>query len=358
MYIREVKVRGRNNQYIVHRLVEAYRNSENLPRQRVILNLGKTEVPKNRWKELAFLLKQRCCGQEVLTSLSPELEKTANDLYARSSFNQAKPKAEAQVVEQRDLETVDLNSIQVSESRSLGPELAAMKMWNDLELSDILSQNGLTVHQISLAQVLVFGKLIEPGSELATWGWFNERTALGEMTPADIRGLGKDSFYETGDLLYSIKDNIEQALYRKETSLFNLKRRLFLFDLTNVFFEGNGLKNEQAERGKSKEHRTDCPLVSLALLIDNAGFPVFSKILPGNQSEPAPLKDVFEQLDSEMQQLTLDQRPTLIMDRGIATSANLALIKAAHYEYTVIERAPKEKEYGAEYRQLKGLLDK
>lgn len=358
MFIREVKTRSKGIEYKVHRLIEAYRNSENLPRQRVIMNLGRIDVPKNRWKELAFLLEQRYCGQEVLASLSPELEKAANDLYARSSFNQAKPKAEAQVVEQRDLETVDMNSIQVSESRSLGPELAVTKAWNDLELSDVLRQNGLTDRQISLSQALVFGKLIEPGSELATWGWFNERTALGEMMSEDIRGLGKDSFYETGDLLYSIKDNIEQALYQKETSLFNLNRRLFLFDLTNVFFEGNGLKNEQAERGKSKEHRADCPLVSLALLVDNAGFPVFSKILPGNQSEPATLKDVLEQLDSEMQQLTLDQRPTLIMDRGIATSANLALIKEAHYEYTVIERAPTEKEYGVEYKELKGLLDK
>jgi transposase len=358
MYIREVKVRSKGIEYTVHRLVEAYRNSENLPRQRVILNLGKIDVPKNRWKELAFLLEQRYCGQEVLMSLSPELEKTASDLYARSSFNQAKPKAEEQVMEQRDLETVDIQSIQVSESRSLGPELAVLKMWNDLELGEILRQNGLTDRQISLAQALIFGKLISPSSELATWGWFNERTALCEMTPADIRGLGKDSFYETGDLLYSLKDNIEQALYQKETSLFNLNRRLFLFDLTNVFFEGNGLKNEQAERGKSKENRTDCPLVSLALLVDNAGFPVFSKILPGNQSEPATLKDVLEQLEGEMKQLSLGQRPTLIMDRGIATSANLKLIRESNYEYTVIERAPTEKEYGVEYKELKDLLDK
>lgn len=358
MFIREVKTRSKGIEYTVHRLIEAYRNSDNLPRQRVIMNLGKIEVPKNRWKELAFLLEQRYRGQDVLTSLSPDLEKTANDLYARASFFQAKPMAEEQIVEQRDLETVDLKSIQVSESRSLGPELAIMKMWNDLELSDILRHNGLTDRQIALSQALVFGKLVAPSSELATWGWFNERTALGEMTSVDIRGLGKDSFYETGDLLYAIKDNIEQALYQKETSLFNLNRRLFLFDLTNVFFEGNGLKNEQAQRGKSKENRTDCPLVSLALLVDNAGFPVFSKILPGNQSEPATLKDVLEQLAGEMHQLMLGQRPTLIMDRGIATSANLALIKAAKYEYTVIERAPTEKEYGAEYKELKDLLDK
>ena len=198
------------------------------------------------------------------------------------------------------MKTLDINSMQVSEARSVGPELAVTKMWNDLELSDILRHNGLMDRQISLAQVLVFGKLIVLGSELSTFGWFNEITALGEMTPADIRGLGKDSFYETG-LLYSIKDNIEQALYQKETSLFNLNRRLFLFDLTNVFFEGNGLKNEQAERGKYKENRTDCPLVSLALLVENAGFPVFSKILPGNQSEPATLKDVLECPESHRQ---------------------------------------------------------
>ena len=83
-----------------------------------------------------------------------------------------------------------------------------------------------------------------------------------------------------------------------------------------MFFEGNGLKNDQTERGKSKKNRTDCPLVSRALFVDNAGFPAYSKILPGNQSEPATLKDVLEQLEGEMRQLTLGQRPTLIMDRG------------------------------------------
>lgn len=358
MFIREVKVRGRTKEYsIIHRLVESYRNSEGEVRQRVILNLGTIDIPKSRWKELAFLLEQRYKGQEVFDSLSPDLEKAADNLYARAEYYKAKPEVEKKIKDQRELETVDIQSLQVSESRSLGPELAVRKMWDDLGLTDILQDNGLTNRQISVAQALVFGKLIAPGSELATWGWFNERTSLGEMTPEDIRGLGKDSFYETGDLLFSLKDKIENALCQRETSLFNLDRRLFLFDLTNVFFEGNGLKNELGFRGKSKDKRSDCPLVSLALLVDNAGFPIYSRILPGNQSEPATLQDVLEQLKGELKQCALDKQPTLIMDRGIATSANIALIKAWGYSYTVIERAPTEREYGAEYEELKGLLD-
>ena len=67
--LREVKVRGRTKEYrIVHRLVESYRNSESKVCQRVIMNLGIIDIPKSRWKELAFLLEQRYKGQEVFAS--------------------------------------------------------------------------------------------------------------------------------------------------------------------------------------------------------------------------------------------------------------------------------------------------
>lgn len=56
MYIREVKTKSKDKTYTVHRLVEAYKTKDGKPRQRVILHLGTLDVPKNRWKELAFLL--------------------------------------------------------------------------------------------------------------------------------------------------------------------------------------------------------------------------------------------------------------------------------------------------------------
>lgn len=342
----------------MYRLVEAYRNENGDPRQRTIMHLGTIDLPENRWKELAFLLEQRYLGQMSFTSRSPDLEQMADDLFARAEFAQARPAAEQKAKDERDLATVDLNSVRIGQSRSLGPELAVQAVWDDLGLADLLRQNHFSERQISVAQALVFGKLIEPGSELSTWRWFQEKTALVEMTPEDIRGLGKDSFYEVGDLLFEIKEALELALYNKETELFRLGRRLFLFDLTNTYFEGNGLKNSLAHRAKSKEKRLDCPLVSLALLVDDQGFPVYSRILKGNQSEPETLSAVLEDLKSKTELRLDQQKPILIMDRGIATTENLRLIRQKQYDYTVIERAPTEKDYEEEYRELKGLLDR
>jgi len=362
MFIREVNTREKRGKkgeyYTVHRLVESYRNEEGKPRQRTILHLGTIDLPENRWKELAFLLEQRYLGQMSFTSRSPDLEQMADDLFARAEFAQARPAAEQKAKDERDLVTVDLNSVRTSQSRSLGPELAVQAVWDDLGLADLLRQNRFSERQVSVAQALVFGKLIEPGSELSTWRWFQDKTALVEMTPEDISELGKDSFYEVGDLLFEIKEALELALYQKETNLFRLGRRLFLFDLTNTYFEGNGLNNSLAHRAKSKENRQDCPLVSLALLVDDQGFPVYSRILKGNQSEPETLGAVLEDLESKTE-LRLDkQMPVMVMDRGIATTDNLKLIRQKQYAYTVIERAPTEKDYEEQYRELKSLLDR
>jgi hypothetical protein len=45
------------------------------------------------------------------------------------------------------------------------------------------------------------------------------------------------------------------------------------------------LSNPKAQRGHSKEKRSDCKLLTLALIIDEQGFPKYSKLYPGNQSD-------------------------------------------------------------------------
>lgn len=116
------------------------------------------------------------------------------------------------------------------------------------------------------------------------------------MTPVDLTDTGKDLFYETGNLLFKHKDEIERALFLKEECEFSLKKRVFLYDLTNTYFEGSAKRNKKAKLGHSKEKRTDCPLVTLALVVDEHGFPVFSQIYDGGQSEPITLADVLKKL--------------------------------------------------------------
>ncbi len=356
MYIRLVKTKLKGKEYQTCRLVESYKTKEGKPRQRIILHLGNIEVPNNRWKELAYLLEQRISGQTSFNSLTPELDIVADQLFARARFAKVKPQAQEQAELERDLVRVDLNSITTTDSRSLGAELIAENMWDSLGFEDILSKCGIKKNQLSVAKALIIGRLINPSSELQTWKWFKSRTALIEMMPTNIDGIGKDIFYETADSLYNQKDNIELALYNKETKLFSLERKLFLFDLTNTYFEGSAKGNGIAKYGKSKEKRMDCPLVALALVVDAAGFPVYSRIYEGNQSEPKTLADVLTEI-KKLNELFLDgNKPIIIMDRGIATTDNIALLKDGGYLYTVIERSPKEKEYQAEYKELKDLL--
>ena len=314
------------------------------------------DLPKACWKELAFILEQKITGQDTFIPSDPALLQLAESLYAAADFHQKKASSKVQAAEQQDVVAVDLNSVQMTESRGIGAELVAREMWDRLELTPILEGCGFSEKELAVAQALILGRLIHPASELATHRWFNEQSALSEMMTYDILGLGKDSYYALGDRLFESGPAIEQALYNKETTLFSLDRKLFLFDLTNTYLEGSGADNELARYGVSKEKRRDCPLISLALMVDGQGFPVYSRILKGNQSEPETLKDVLDELKERNPPTLLDTKPTLIMDRGIATRDNLALIKGYGYIDTVIERSPRAKDYVSEFADLKRIL--
>lgn len=357
MYIRAVKTRSKGKEYTVHRLVESYKTQEGKVKQRVIMNLGTISVPKNRWKELATLLEQRIQGCITLESYTSELDKTADELYARNVYAKAKPQAIEESLGNRELVKVDINSIQTSESRSLGAELVADQAWKDLEFEKVFEQLEMSENEKSVAKALIIGRLVSPGSELSTRSWFQNNSALSELTNTDISKIGKDLFYTTADVLYKHKNALELHLYNKETDLFSLGRRCYLFDLTNTYLEGSGKMNDLAGYGKSKEKRTDCPLVAMALMVDEKGFPVYSRIYEGNTSEPKTLKEVIEDIKNRSECFLELKMPTFIMDRGIATADNIKYLQEEGYKYILIERGERASQYEEEYKILKSILD-
>ena len=88
--------------------------------------------------------------------------------------------------------------------------------------------------------------------------------------------------------------------------------------------------------GHSKEKRSDAPLVTLGLIIDENGFPKASKIFKGNASEPETLKIILDEL-KEM--LNINRKPIVVLDAGIAVKKNLEMIKNDYqYDYIVVSR--------------------
>lgn len=352
MYIRESKTYNKKNGeiYLRHHLVEAVR-TENGPRQRVIMPLGQLTLPKAEWKKLAHALECQLSNQETLLSgIDSDIEILALKLISNNRLTDS-IKAQSTETGEKNLITIDAASLATSKSRSLGTELVCQHIWELLGFDAILKKCSFNAQEQALAKAILFGRLISPGSERHTIAWFNQRTALPEFPGADISAIGKNKFYEIGDLLYDQKDKLEELLYHRERELFPFTdTTLFLYDLTNTYMEGSSLANNLAAYGHCKSKRTDCPLITLSLLVSDDGMPLYSHVYNGNQSEPETMDDMIKRIEKltwgNPEQLTLF-KPTIVMDRGIATDDNVKYLKENGYSYVVVRREDESEEYRA-----------
>jgi transposase len=354
MYIRQVKTKNKktNTVYTKLVLVESYR-TEKGPRQRTIMNLGAIDIERDKWKVLGYCLERKIRGQVTWNEEAPEIESLASQIMAQHELKERKLEDHRQRNEQ--LMQVDVNSLAVMETRSLGPEMVVNKVYRQLGFDTLLKKQGLNKRQRALAQIVITGRLIEPGSELNLYRWYQQRSALCELMSEDLTQAGKDGFYEITDALWLNKEAIEKSLYQTHKREFADKRSVFLYDLTNTYLEGQCHNNTLAKRGHSKEKRTDCPLVTLALVVDQDGFPVMSQIYKGNQSEPETLIQIMDRLESESIPILSSVKPTMIMDRGIATKANIELLVERGYPYTLIERRAAHTDYLKAYGDLESF---
>ena len=350
MYIRRTTIKSRKNgaPYYTYRLVESVRTQKGV-RQRTILNLGKDfSYPRELWPDLACRIEDIISGQMRLFQLPAEIE-TAAQRYA-ALIIQARNRADALQDDRpasSDYHNVDIDSLELMRPRSVGAEHVSYQVLLRLQLDKKMKDLGFNKHQISAAIAAIVGRMVEPGSELSTHFWLQNRSGLGELIGYDYEGMSLTRMYQIADLLSKHKEAIERDLYEHERSLFSFEETITLYDLTNTYFEGSGKFNEFAANGKSKEKRSDCPLVTLGLVLDGSGFPKRSEVFSGNVSEPFTLEQMIKGLqeglchqsaDQKQQQLIKKSNPTVVLDAGIATEDNIKWLRANGYRYLVVSR--------------------
>jgi len=315
---------------------------------------------------LAAALERELSGQIELSGLTKEplpaaVKKTAEQAITHYQFLRNRKEESRERKKQRRLKKIDLNTATTAWQRSLGSELVGHHTYRKLKLPDFLRQCGFSARERSLAEAVVLGRLIKPGSDLGTWRWIREMSTVSELTEVSLEKIKKDAIYEITDQLLEHKAPIEEHLFQREKKIFPDRGSLYLFDLTNFYFEGEAAGNTLAQYGKSKDKRNDCPLVSLALVVDRHGFPVISRVYEGNIGEPKTLKEILEDLEI----LPKDGQgelpvflPTLVMDRGLATNDNIKLIRGSRLPYIIIERGPRQKEYVELFRKYKKTFER
>lgn len=317
--------------YKSFRLVETQRLNGKV-KQRTLINLGRYfDVPQAQWPFLSSRIDQLLSGQSSFLSieLDAELEEmaqryTTQIIASRSTVIDAAAQ----------FERVDINSVELVRPRRVGIEQLALHGVKQLMLDDKLKALGFNQHQLAGALGNIIGRMAAPASELATHSWLQTSSGLGELIGYDFEGMGRDRLYQASDLLYKHREAIEAHLYQREQGLFGFDESITLYDLTNTFFEGDANTNPSAKRGRSKEKRSDRPLVTLGLVLDGSGFPRKSQVFPGNASEPKTLQTMLQALSGQ-------SGTTVILDAGIASEENIQYLIENHYKYIVVSRKRK-----------------
>jgi len=334
-------------EYKTFKLVESFR-TERGPRQRTVLNLGADfDLPEAQWKDLANRIEEIITRQEPIFTYAPEVERLARK-HVRRIIKQGgsdvvyliragKLAADRESEYSPDYQVVDVNSTENEEPRSVGAEHVVLETIRELGLDEKLVGMGFSRPWKDVAISVVAGRLINPCSELETHWWLRYKSAIDELMGTDFSLLPQDRVYRVSDKLLKGRDELEDYLSCKEKTLFNLQETIVLYDLTNTFLEGTGKLNKKAKFGKSKEKRSDCPLVTLGLVLDGDGFPKRSRVFEGNVSEGKTLEKMLLGLEKEPSLI----KPLIIVDAGIATEDNLKWLRDNHYDYLAVSRRRK-----------------
>ncbi|MCD4789072.1 MAG: IS1634 family transposase [Bacteroidales bacterium] len=200
----------------------------------------------------------------------------------------------------------------------------------------------MSANESGIAQMLLTAKLVHPSSELETERWICENSGIDELYNLnDNHPVTRYRLYKAATHLYKHKNGIEKLLYSATTNLFAQKSKIVIYDLTNMYFEGQMHGSKKAKFGRSKQKRNDRRLIGLALAIDSLGFVRYSKIYKGNVSEPETFKAMLDDVATQL--YTKGEKPVVVMDAGIATEDNLEIVKQRGYNYVCVSRtSPKE----------------
>ncbi len=330
MFIRRSATRSKLNgeSYFTYRLVSSERHGKSV-RQVTRLNLGRDfAVAPKHWPALCARLEQILSAQTSLSAvpLSPRFERLAQRYAARLVVRAAAPAAATPAFAE-----VAIDSLEQARPRSVAVEYVALRAIEQLGLGAILTECGFNGKLKNAALANVIGRLAQPGSELATWRWLTATSGLGELMEVDFEAMSMMTLYRASDRLIHHRREIEAKLFDRVRDLFGLDTTVTLYDLTNTYFEGTAAGNPQAARGRSKEKRSDCPLVTLGLVLDGSGFVRRSQTFAGNAAEVKTLEAMLTGLDAPRGSL-------IVMDAGIASEANLAWLVSQGYRYLVVSR--------------------
>ena len=215
-----------------------------------------------------------------------------------------------------------------------------------LQIDRYLETHGWSDEDRDLALAHIVCRTVYPASEWKTLRYIKENSSICELLGLDTDKITKDRLYKTSLRLYAEKEGLEKHLSHKTNELFDIQDKIIIFDLTNFYYEGEMRKSALARYGRSKEKRSDCPLVVLAIVVNVEGFIKYTAIYEGNMADSKTLGAMIDHLVSATTVTPKDtegKKRIVVIDAGIATEENLQMITDKKYDYVCVSRSSLKK---------------
>jgi transposase len=235
------------------------------------------------------------------------------------------PEERIGLVRDEQIVRIRVKELSLHRPRQWGACWLAVQLWEQLGLdrfwAEHLPPNRKGTRWDWVLQILVVYRLLDPGSEWRLYRHWFEHSALADLLGADEELAEIHKLYECHEQLLKHKRELFGHLTQRWKDLFNAQFDILLYDLTSTYFESDPPFPEGDKRryGYSRDKRSDCVQVVVALIVTPEGFPLTYEVLAGNTSDKATLADFLQKIQEQYGKA----KRIWVMDRGIPTEKTL-----------------------------------
>lgn len=313
MFLRRNRKNANGEEYEYWTLVESVRTAQG-PRQRIVATLGKG----------IGLDKEERIGWEEIQAVLQGRENSTLDLFQ-----------EREEVKLPEWAEVNIRGIRVERLRSFGDVYLGLTLWKRLKIdeafSKIQTQGKEEVDWNQIFCLLVLARLCHSGSELKIAEDWYGKTALDDLLGIPGIKINEDRLYRALDKLLPHKDEISKHLQDRYRDLFGTEFEFLIYDVTSIYFEGEGKNNTRAKRGYSRDHRPDCLQVCIGLVVTIEGLPIGYEVFDGNRADVTTLDDMIELMEKKYGKANR----VWVFDRGVVSEENLLELRKRNAYYIV-----------------------
>ena len=316
MYIRQQfkTVAGKRRAYWA--LVESVRTDRG-PRQKVVSWLGALD-------EAGRLCVLQAAQNQSRVTVKPKPEFKQQSLF----------EYEDEAIESRWVR-VNAKAVCVEKNRQFGGPWLALKIIEQLKLDEFLNKHlpkGKEHIQWSLtSMILVIARLLDPSSELHISEQWYAKTALPDLLGVPEDRVDDNRLYRALDELLPHKEALEIHLKNRMGELFKIEYDLLLYNVTSTFFEGQCMGNPLAQRGYSRDQRSDCKQVCIALVVTRCGMPLGYEVFAGNTADVTTVKGIVEMMERRFGK----SDRIWVMDRGMTSEDTLEFLRQENRRYII-----------------------